>query len=127
MESWVEVTFELNDEKANHVEIKPIQTNNEKLDNENEVFLEENPKDIQTSSNNNNDHEPSLKSDILTSDTKNNAILEADKRRLVSSNSHSSILCIKANKNKDLINCPINRKMKNRIESEFWFQINDTG
>ena len=41
-------------------------------------------------------------------------------------NAYSSYLCIKVNKNKDFITCPLNRKMKNRIISEFWFQINDT-
>lgn len=37
----------------------------------------------------------------------------------------SCYLCIKVNKNKDYISCPLNRKMKNRLTSEFWFQIND--
>jgi hypothetical protein len=37
----------------------------------------------------------------------------------------SCYLCIKVNKNKDFISCPLNRKMKNRLKSEFWFQIND--
>lgn len=40
-------------------------------------------------------------------------------------NSMSCYLCIKVNKNKDFISCPLNRKMKNRLSSEFWFQIND--
>jgi hypothetical protein len=38
----------------------------------------------------------------------------------------SCYLCIKVNKNKDFISCPLNRKMKNRLKSEFWFQINDS-
>lgn len=43
-----------------------------------------------------------------------------------SSPSHiSCYLCIKVNKNRDFITCPMNRKMKNRLSSEFWFQIND--
>ena len=42
-----------------------------------------------------------------------------------SPNSISCYLCIKVNKNKDFITCPLNRKMKNRLSSEFWFQIND--
>jgi hypothetical protein len=37
----------------------------------------------------------------------------------------SCYLCIKVNKNKDVINCPLNRKMKNRLSSEFWFQMDD--
>lgn len=40
-------------------------------------------------------------------------------------NTISCYLCIKVNKNKDFITCPLNRKMKNRLSSEFWFQIND--
>lgn len=51
-----------------------------------------------------------------------------DKQSVVSSSNSSLIscyLCIKVNKNKDFISCPMNRKMKNRLTSEFWFQIND--
>ena len=49
-----------------------------------------------------------------------------DKQSVVSSSNSSIIscyLCIKVNKNKDFISCPMNRKMKNRLTSEFWFQI----
>ena len=70
------------------------------------------------------------KSALLTVENDTNAelnLVDIDKRLSVSSsNSQSNVLCIKVNKNKDFINCPLNRKMKNRIESEFWFQINDT-
>lgn len=38
----------------------------------------------------------------------------------------SCYLCVKVNNNKDFFMCPLNRKMKNRLRSEFWFQINDT-
>jgi hypothetical protein len=42
-----------------------------------------------------------------------------------SSNLISCYICIKVNKDKDFISCPLDRKMKNRLISEFWFQIND--
>ena len=38
----------------------------------------------------------------------------------------SCYICIKVNKNKDFITCPLNRRMKNKLISEFWFQIKDT-
>lgn len=59
---------------------------------------------------------------------KSSAELNDDKKSIVSSTNSSIVscyLCIKVNKNKDFINCPMNRKMKNRLTSEFWFQIND--
>ncbi len=34
-------------------------------------------------------------------------------------------LCIKVNTHKDFISCPMDRKMKNRLQSEFWFQVPD--
>jgi hypothetical protein len=34
-------------------------------------------------------------------------------------------LCIKVNKNREFMYCPLDRKMKNKLTSEFWFQIND--
>ena len=37
----------------------------------------------------------------------------------------SCYLCIKVNNNKDFVTCPMNRKMKNKLRSEFWFQFND--
>ncbi|CAF0703097.1 unnamed protein product [Brachionus calyciflorus] len=54
-----------------------------------------------------------------------------DKSSVMSSSTNSSsliscYLCIKVNKNKDFFDCPMNRKMKNRLTSEFWFQIIDT-
>jgi hypothetical protein len=47
----------------------------------------------------------------------------------INSNSNTNLiscyLCIKVNKNKDFMYCPLNRKMKNKLTSEFWFQIID--
>jgi hypothetical protein len=57
----------------------------------------------------------------------NTSVNVADSSSSKSSNSISCFLCIKVNKDKDFISCPLDRKMKNRIVSEFWFQINDTG
>ena len=37
----------------------------------------------------------------------------------------SCYLCIKVNNNKDFLYCPLDRKMKNKLRSEFWFQIYD--
>lgn len=34
-------------------------------------------------------------------------------------------ICIKVNNNKNFVNCPMDRKMKNKLRSEFWFQIYD--
>jgi hypothetical protein len=34
-------------------------------------------------------------------------------------------LCIKVNKYKEFITCPMDRRHKNRIQSEFWFQVPD--
>lgn len=34
-------------------------------------------------------------------------------------------LCIKVNKHKEFITCPMDRRHKNRIQSEFWFQVPD--
>jgi len=34
-------------------------------------------------------------------------------------------LCIKINYHKEFIACPIDRKMKNRLQPEFWFQVPD--
>jgi LysM repeat protein len=121
--SWVEVTFDLKRNEDLHSST-------------NEVFVED---------------ESALKealSDLDNSTIKDAAAIAAsnvdfkldltvsseesgDSSRLSSSSPscplNPSILCIKVNKNKDLFNCPLNRKMKNRLESEFWFQINDGG
>jgi hypothetical protein len=37
----------------------------------------------------------------------------------------NAYLCIKVNKNREFMYCPLDRKMKNKLTSEFWFQIND--
>jgi hypothetical protein len=37
----------------------------------------------------------------------------------------NAYLCIKVNKNKDFMYCPLDRKMKNKLTSEFWFQITE--
>ena len=42
-----------------------------------------------------------------------------------STNSPTCYICIKVNNNKNFINCPMDRKMKNKLVSEFWFQIYD--
>ena len=62
--------------------------------------------------------------------TKFSSEMNDDKNSVISSSNSSIIscyLCIKVNKNKDFISCPMNRKMKNRLTSEFWFQIKDKG
>lgn len=113
------MTFELKHEKPE----SKIEINIEKSDkeNENDVFIENSQE---------TENCPFNKSSSLTVENNYNSdlnLVEPNKRQSESSsNLQSSVLCIKVNKNKDFINCPLNRKMKNRIESEFWFQINDT-
>ena len=97
--------------------------------NENDVFLEGNDSSLEVKIATNAVNTTSM--DLLnpenissTKASESNTISDENK---LSTNQNASFLCIKVNKNKDFINCPLNRKMKNRIESEFWFQINDAG
>lgn len=71
--------------------------------------------------------EKSDKDDVFVENGKNGQTRNRTESNSTSSNSSliSCYLCIKVNKNKDFISCPLNRKMKNRLSSEFWFQIND--
>jgi len=95
-------------------------------ENENEVFIESS-KEIKSNENENSSMNRSAVFYAENNNTSDLNLVDINKGQSVSpSNSQSSVLCIKVNKNKDFINCPLNRKMKNRIESEFWFQINDS-
>ena len=62
--------------------------------------------------------EPSSSIDEST----NNVNIESFKTETTSSTCY---LCIKVNNNKNFVNCPMDRKMKNKLRSEFWFQIYD--
>lgn len=44
---------------------------------------------------------------------------------VVDRDSISCYLCIKVNTTRDFLTCPLDRRMKNRLRSEFWFQIYD--
>ena len=124
-ESCIEVTFDLHEEKPPSVTLaNEIEINIEKTASDNDVFA-----DTDTSG---GTKEPDTECNMDLLNQSGN--LDESKLSTTSSSSPAtttltmaSFLCIKVNKNKDYINCPLNRKMKNRIESEFWFQINDTG
>ncbi len=70
--------------------------------------------------------------DVLNNHQVNNKIASQNESKIdtvlddTEKSSISCYLCVKVNKNRDFIICPLNRKMKNRLKSEFWFQINDS-
>ena len=68
--------------------------------------------------------ESGLASDVFST----TAALEVNNQASGSSSEGNSIcayLCIKVNKNREFMYCPLDRKMKNKLTSEFWFQFND--
>lgn len=99
-----DVKFELNDNECKDDTIH-FETSKQNEDNKDEVFEKEDLSCAKLSTELNDD----LNSIVSSS---NNSII-------------SCYLCIKVNKNKDFISCPLNRKMKNRLTSEFWFQVQD--
>jgi len=51
---------------------------------------------------------------------------EVEQVEIVSEKKLSSCyLCIKVNHNKNVVDVPMDRKMRNKLRSEFWFQIYD--
>lgn len=48
-----------------------------------------------------------------------------EKRPSESSTQPTCYICFKVNHNKNVVQCPMDRKMKNKLKSEFWFQIYD--
>lgn len=74
-----------------------------------------------------------IKSDEQSAEKENEIVIEIDndssqlkaEEQCGTSDLVSCYLCVKVNNNKDFLMCPLDRKMKNRLRSEFWFQIND--
>lgn len=74
-----------------------------------------------------------IKSDEQLAEKENEIVTEIDndssqlkaEEQCGNSDLVSCYLCVKVNNNKDFLMCPLDRKMKNRLRSEFWFQIND--
>ena len=119
------VSFNLNDVNPS---VEPLTELNTSGNENNDVFSEDTAKSeasFQTAASERAEGVESNKTDEKSDSSSN----EAKSSKIASTsalNAYSSYLCIKVNKNKDFITCPLNRKMKNRIISEFWFQINDT-
>ncbi len=105
------VTFNLDKTENILVAENNASTNANTIDNSMSTLLIDETKDLQTSTADEVKSEPTNCENASTSDA--------------NSDLNSCYLCVKVNNNKDFLMCPLNRKMKNRLRSEFWFQIKD--
>ena len=88
--------------------------NNSNDDSNNRKSNSQDDKLSTTSSSTNNN-----KTDLLTKSESLSTSIIVDKDNI------SCYLCIKVNTTRDFLTCPLDRRMKNRLRSEFWFQIYD--
>jgi hypothetical protein len=86
---------------------------------------------IDEDSNNNKPNDDKKEEDLAESkaeasdETNLQEDLEKEKKTEENYSPISCYLCIKVNNNKEFVSCPLDRKMKNKLKSEFWFQFND--
>lgn len=114
------VSFTLHDHSSDH----NAANNDSKLENDNNTSKEE----VAVSDNNNEVFVTTTAVSVESNSSMNKELLEqktSSESGCSNSNLISCYLCIKVNKNKDFMYCPLDRKMKNKLTSEFWFQIND--
>jgi hypothetical protein len=93
------------------------------------------PTNSNTSNSNNSGHDESTNrsttGDLLTeiatsnSGTYTDATNQSESLRITENVVPSCYICFKVNHNKNVVQCPMARKMKNKLKSEFWFQIYD--
>lgn len=64
-------------------------------------------------------------SDFLKEDKNNSKDSSHIEQKIEKFSKPTCYVCFQVNNNKNVINCPMDRKMKNKLKSEFWFQIYD--
>jgi len=119
------VESDSNDAIKEKCEILPIEKEASDATSNTTITSSSSSADSQTTLNKNTENGQSVVGDAKVSSLNANA--DSSSSKSSNSSSISCYLCIKVNKDKDFISCPLDRKMKNRLVSEFWFQINDTG
>lgn len=122
--------FESDQAFANHLKNDEKEKPEFNLDEENEENKDHSISDKSVNNENNLSNRDDKSNENSNKNNGNN--LESSHQELTAKtneNNSSSLIscyiCIKVNKDKDFISCPLDRKMKNRLISEFWFQIND--